>query len=165
MVDYYVTGSNAQIKEAGRLLREQHALKVRRRQMTNFEKVREFHTVFEADINKPVIAGDEAYKALCDLRCKLIDEEYLEEFKPAAEAGDIVEMADALTDILYVVYGAGVAFGIPLDECFAEVHRSNMSKAGPDGRPMRREDGKILKGPNYFRPNLSAILRAAGKLP
>ncbi len=158
MVDYYVPGSNAQIKEAGRVLRLAHAEKRKRRQMTNFEKVREFHTVFEADINKPVIAGNDDYKALCDLRCKLIDEEYLEEFKPAMEAGDIVEMADALTDILYVVYGAGVAFGIPLDECFAEVHRSNMSKAGPDGRPMRREDGKILKGPNYSPPDLESVV-------
>jgi predicted HAD superfamily Cof-like phosphohydrolase len=132
--------------------------------VTNFDKVREFHETFGADINKPVKAGDEAYKALCELRCALIDEEYHEELQPAMEAGDIVEMADALADILYVTYGCAVAFGIPIDECFAEVHRSNMSKTGPDGKALRREDGKILKGPNYFRPNLAAILRKYGKI-
>lgn len=130
--------------------------------MSNFERVKEFHTTFEADINKPVIAGDSAYKALCKLREALIREEFDDELVPAMEAGNIVEIADALADILYVTYGAAVAFGIPIDECFAEVHRSNMSKAGPDGKPMRREDGKILKGPNYFRPNLKAILQKHG---
>ena len=82
-------------------------------------------------------------------------------FGKVIEGMDIVEIADALTDILYVVYGAGHAFGIDLDECYAEVHRSNMSKLGEDGKPIYREDGKVLKGPNYFHPNLKDILDGA----
>jgi len=113
-------------------------------------------------MNKPVIKGDKAYKALCKLREALIREEFEEELVPAMKDGNIVEIADALSDILYVTYGAAVAFGIPIDECFAEVHRSNMSKTGPDGKALRREDGKILKGPNYFRPNLARILQQHG---
>lgn len=91
------------------------------------------------------------------LRYDLIDEE-LEELKMAFDNDDIVEIADALTDLLYVVYGAGHAFGIDLDECFLEVHESNMSKLGEGGRPIYREDGKVLKGPDYFPPNLKEIL-------
>jgi len=91
------------------------------------------------------------------LRYDLIDEE-LEELKMAFDNDDIIEVADALTDLLYVVYGAGHAFGIDLDECFLEVHESNMSKLGEDGRPIYREDGKVLKGSDYFPPNLKEIL-------
>ena len=92
-----------------------------------------------------------------DLRIDLIQEE-LDELALGIDNNDIVEVADALTDLLYVVYGAGHAFGIDLDECFTEVHESNMSKLGEDGRPIYREDGKVLKGPNYFVPNLEEIL-------
>ena len=91
------------------------------------------------------------------LRIELIEEE-LDELKEAIEAKNIVAVADALTDILYVTYGAGHAFGLDLDRCFAEVQRSNMSKLGADGKPIYREDGKVLKGPNYSEPNLYEIL-------
>ena len=96
-------------------------------------------------------------KSIQDLRVDLIAEE-LEELELAITNTDIVEMADALTDLLYVVYGAGHAFGIDLDECFLEVHSSNMSKLGEDGKPIYREDGKVLKGPDYFPPDLKEIL-------
>ena len=92
-----------------------------------------------------------------ELRYELIREE-LEELRDALDKNDLVEVADALTDILYVVYGAGHAFGIDLDACYREVHRSNMSKLGADGKPLRREDGKVLKGPNYSPPDLSKII-------
>lgn len=92
-----------------------------------------------------------------DLRVDLIAEE-LEELELALSNNDIIEAADALTDLLYVIYGAGHAFGIDLDECFHEVHESNMSKLGEDGRPIYREDGKVLKGPGYFPPNLEEIV-------
>jgi predicted HAD superfamily Cof-like phosphohydrolase len=91
------------------------------------------------------------------LRIELIEEE-LDELKEAIEAKNIVAVADALTDILYVTYGAGHAFGLDLDRCFAEVQRSNMSKLGADGKPIYREDGKVLKGPDYSEPNLYEIL-------
>ena len=97
---------------------------------------------------------------LAKLRLELIREE-VEELNVGIEGMDIVEIADALTDILYVVYGAGHAFGIDLDECYQEVHRSNMSKLGADGKPIYREDGKILKGPDYFHPNLTSLLKGA----
>lgn len=94
-----------------------------------------------------------------ELRLELIAEE-LDELSDAVADRNMVDIADALTDLLYVVYGAGHTFGIDLDECFQEVHRSNMSKLGPDGRPIKREDGKILKGPKYFHPDLEGILGA-----
>jgi len=92
-----------------------------------------------------------------ELRLELIREEY-EELEEAIENRDLIEVADALTDLLYVIYGAGHAFGIDLDECYLEVHRSNMSKLGDDGRPLKREDGKVIKGPNFFEPDLKPIL-------
>ena len=92
-----------------------------------------------------------------ELRLELIREEY-EELEEAIENRDLVEVADALTDLLYVVYGAGHTFGLDLDDCFDEVHASNMSKLGNDGRPLKREDGKVLKGPNFFEPDLKSIL-------
>ena len=94
-----------------------------------------------------------------ELRLELIAEE-LDELSDAVADRNMVDIADALTDLLYVIYGAGHTFGIDLDECFQEVHRSNMSKLGPDGRPIKREDGKILKGPKYFHPDLEGILGA-----
>ena len=92
-----------------------------------------------------------------ELRLDLIQEE-VQELSVAIDNDDIVEIADALTDILYVVYGAGHAYGIDLDECFNEVHSSNMSKLGEGGKPIYREDGKVLKGPNYFPPDLEGVL-------
>jgi predicted HAD superfamily Cof-like phosphohydrolase len=136
---------------------DRERLQVSTRFVTNFGKVREFHETFNVpNAPKPTLST----KEIQDLRVELIDEEF-KELKDALEAGDIVEVADALTDILYVVYGAGLAFGIPLDECFEEVQRSNMSKLGEDGKPIYREDGKVLKGPNYFRPNLKRIIDEA----
>lgn len=122
--------------------------------MTNFESVRKFHTAFGQPVNDtPRIPADER----CDLRIELIDEEF-KELKDAITAKDIVGIADALTDILYVTYGAGLEFGVDLDACFAEVQRSNMSKLGEDGKPIYREDGKVLKGPSYSPPDLKAVL-------
>ena len=92
-----------------------------------------------------------------ELRISLINEE-LEELKKAIEDNDILEVADALTDILYVAYGAGHAFGIDLDKCFNEVQESNMSKLGSDWKPIYNESGKVMKGPNYFKPDLSKFL-------
>ena len=93
-----------------------------------------------------------------DLRYNLIKEE-LEEFKEAIDKKDLLEVADALTDLLYVTYGAGHAFGINLDDCFNEVQNSNMSKLGTDGKPIYNEAGKVMKGPNYFKPDLSKFVK------
>ena len=124
---------------------------------TNFELAGDFMNAFGQEVlTEPTCPSPE----LAKLRLELIREE-VEELNVGIEGMDIVEIADALTDILYVVYGAGHAFGIDLDECYAEVHRSNMSKLGEDGKPIYREDGKVLKGPNYFHPNLKDILDGA----
>lgn len=121
---------------------------------TNFEKVENFMRAFGQDVKtQPELAEFNT----AELRFELITEE-VEELATAIDNDDIVEIADALTDILYVVYGAGHAYGIDLDECFSEVHRSNMSKLGEDGKPLYREDGKVLKGPEYFPPNLEDII-------
>ena len=93
-----------------------------------------------------------------NLRISLINEE-LEEFKEAIKNNDLKEAVDALTDILYVTYGAGHAFGVNLDQCFDEVQKSNMSKLGKDGKPIYNEEGKVMKGPNYFKPNLSKFVK------
>jgi len=95
---------------------------------------------------------------IVQLRCELIKEE-LEELNEAIKNRDIKEVADALTDILYVTYGAGHAFGIDLDNCFKEVQQSNMSKLGSDGKPIYNEQGKVLKGPSYFKPDLNKFLK------
>lgn len=121
---------------------------------SNFEKVGDFMEAFGQKVELEPTWPDFSTR---ELRLELISEEF-SELCQAVEDRDMVEIADALTDILYVVYGAGHAFGIDLDECFSEVHRSNMSKLGDDGRPLHREDGKVMKGPNYFEPNLAAIL-------
>ena len=97
-------------------------------------------------------------KKTIQLRCDLIKEE-LEEFNQAIKDRDLKEVADALTDILYVTYGAGHAFGVDLDKCFDEVQRSNMSKLGEDGKPIYNENGKVMKGPNYFKPDLKKFLK------
>jgi predicted HAD superfamily Cof-like phosphohydrolase len=122
---------------------------------TNFEKVGEFMTVFGQEVHgRPTWPSAK----IVELRDKLIAEEF-KEYREGVDNKDLVEIADALTDLLYVVYGAGHAFGINLDLTFKEVHDSNMSKLGPDGRPMYREDGKIMKGPNFFEPDLSIIYK------
>lgn len=124
---------------------------------TNFELAGDFMSAFGQEVlTEPTLPEQN----LAKLRLELIREE-VEELNVGIEGMDIVEIADALTDILYVVYGAGHAFGIDLDECYQEVHRSNMSKLGADGKPIYREDGKILKGPDYFHPNLKDILDGA----
>ena len=122
--------------------------------MTNFEKVGLFMTIFGQEVKKTPSLGSDKIK---NLRISLIKEE-LEELVNAIKENNIVETADALTDILYVTYGAGHAFGINLDKCFEEVQASNMSKLGEDNKPIYNEFGKVLKGPNYFKPNLKKIL-------
>ena len=122
--------------------------------MTNFEKVGIFMKTFGQDIKKKAELGD---KKLNQLRIGLIIEE-LDELKNAIKENNILEVADALTDILYVTYGAGHSFGINLDKCFDEVQKSNMSKLGGDGKPIYNEAGKVMKGPKYFKPNLSKFL-------
>ena len=118
--------------------------------MTNFESVRKFMETFGQEIKKKAEFPPEK---ITSLRYDLIKEE-LEELSTAIEKKDIKEVADALTDILYVTYGAGHAFGINLDKCFQEVQNSNMSKLGLDGKPIYNDKGKVMKGPNYFKPNL-----------
>ena len=122
--------------------------------MTNFEKVGLFMKTFGQEVkNRPSLSSEK----INNLRISLIEEE-LKELKDALFNKDIKEVADALTDILYVTYGAGHAFGINLDDCFGEVQRSNMSKLGNDGKPIYNEHGKVMKCPNYFKPDLKKIL-------
>ena len=122
--------------------------------MTNFEKVRLFMTTFGQEVKKK--SGLSTDK-INNLRINLIEEELIE-LKDAVRKKDIKEVADALTDILYVTYGAGHAFGINLDNCFEEVQKSNMSKLGEDGKPIYNELGKVMKGPKYFKPNLMKFI-------
>ena len=122
--------------------------------MTNFEKVGFFMETFGQEVKtKPSLSSEK----INSLRLSLINEE-LDELKKAMLEKNILEVADALTDILYVTYGAGHAFGINLDKCFNEVQESNMSKLGSDGKPIYNESGKVMKGPNYFKPDLSKFL-------
>ena len=122
--------------------------------MTNFESVRKFMETFGQEIKEKASFPD---NKITTLRYELIKEE-LNELKEAIEKKDIKEVADALTDILYVTYGAGHSFGINLDKCFVEVQNSNMSKLGSDGKPIFNDKGKVLKGPNYFKPNLTKFV-------
>jgi len=123
--------------------------------MTNFEKVSNFMKTFGQEVKtKPSLSNDK----INNLRLILIKEE-LDELTNAIKKKDLVEVADALTDILYVTYGAGHAFGINLDRCFDEVQRSNMSKLGEDNKPIYNENGKVMKGPNYFKPDLSKFIK------
>ena len=122
--------------------------------MSNFKKVKTFMETFGQEVKtKPSFSADK----INSLRYDLIKEE-LEERKVAMENKDLLEVADALTDILYVTYGAGHAFGIDLDQCFDEVQNSNMSKLDKDGKPIYNEAGKVMKGPNYFKPDLSKFV-------
>ena len=122
--------------------------------MTNFEKVGIFMTTFGQEVKKKTSLSSDKIN---NLRINLIEEE-LNEFKEAISKKNLKEIADALTDILYVTYGAGHAFGINLDHCFDEVQKSNMSKLGDDGKPIYNESGKVMKGPNYFKPNIKKII-------
>ena len=122
--------------------------------MTNFDKVGIFMKTFGQEVkNQPAFSSEK----INNLRYDLIKEE-LAELKDAMEKKDLLEVADALTDILYVTYGAGHAFGINLDKCFEEVQNSNMSKLDQNGKPIYNESGKVMKGPNFFKPDLSKFV-------
>ena len=123
--------------------------------MSNFNKVKTFMKTFGQEVKtKPSFSTDK----INSLRYDLIKEE-LEELKIAMENKDLLEVADALTDILYVTYGAGHAFGINLDKCFQEVQDSNMSKLDENGNPIYNNSGKVMKGPNYFKPDLTKFVK------
>ena len=122
--------------------------------MSNFNKVKTFMNTYGQEVkNTPEFPDSK----IVQLRIDLIQEE-LNELKEAINNNDIIEVADALTDILYVTYGAGHSFGVDLDSCFNEVQNSNMSKLGDDGKPIYNESGKVMKGPNYFKPNIKKII-------
>ena len=122
--------------------------------MSNFQSVKKFMQTFGQEVkNKAEFPEEKIVK----LRLNLIQEE-LDEFREAVKIKDIKEVADALTDILYVTYGAGHAFGIDLDSCFQEVQNSNMSKLGEDGKPIYNDQGKVMKGPKYFKPDLDKYI-------
>ena len=123
--------------------------------MTNFEKVGLFMKTFNQDVK---VSASLSSEKINSLRISLINEE-LEELKQAISEKNLNEVADALTDILYVTYGAGHAFGINLDKCFEEVQKSNMSKLGKDGKPIYNEFVKVMKGPDYFKPDLSKFIK------
>ena len=122
--------------------------------MSNFEKVKTFMTTYGQEVRESASFPDEN---IIKLRLKLIKEE-LEELEQALNDKNLLEVADALTDILYVTYGAGHSFGINLDACFKEVQRSNMSKLDEDGKPIYNEYGKVMKGPNFSKPNLKQFI-------
>ena len=122
--------------------------------MTNFESVKKFMQTFGQEVRTNASFPNDK---IVSLRLDLIREELLE-LEESIEKKDIKEVADALTDILYVTYGAGHAFGVNLDKCFEEVQNSNMSKLGPDGKPIYNEQGKVMKGPDYFKPNLNKFV-------
>ena len=123
--------------------------------MTNFDKVGVFMKTFGQEVkNEPSLSDNK----INELRVSLIQEE-LDELKEAMQNKDLLEVADALTDLLYVTYGAGHAFGINLDKCFDEVQNSNMSKLDENGKPIYNEFGKVMKGPNYFKPNLKKFIK------
>ncbi len=122
--------------------------------MTNFKSVKKFMETFGQEIKEKACFPDDK---ITSLRYELIKEE-LDEFKEAIDKRDIKEVADALTDILYVTYGAGHAFGIDLDKCFEEVQNSNMSKLDSNGKPIYNSNGKVMKGPNYFKPDLTKFV-------
>ena len=122
--------------------------------MSNFNKVKTFMNTYGQEVKERATFPE---NKIVQLRIDLIEEE-LNELKEAVKNNDIVEVADALTDILYVTYGAGHSFGVDLDKCFDEVQRSNMSKLGVDGKPIYNESGKVMKGPDYFAPDLKKII-------
>ena len=121
---------------------------------SNHNKVKEFHETYGAYISSESKLPDTPIR---ELRKSLLQEEF-DEYTKAEEENDLVEIADALGDMMYIIYGTAISYGIPLDDIFHEIHSSNMSKLGEDGKPIRREDGKILKSSNYFPPNIKEIL-------
>ena len=123
--------------------------------MTNFTDVKKFMETFGQEVKTKAEFPSEK---IVKLRYELIREE-LDEFEEAIKTKNLKEVADSLTDILYVTYGAGIAFGLDLDKCFIEVHRSNMSKLGEDGKPIYNESGKVMKGPKYFEPDLKKFIK------
>ena len=124
--------------------------------MSNFDDVKTFMQTFGQEVK---IKAEFPEEKIVKLRYHLIEEE-LSELQNAIKTKDLKEIADALTDILYVTYGAGHAYGIDLDKCFSEVQRSNMSKLGEDGKPIYNENGKVMKGPKYFEPNFKKLVLA-----
>lgn len=122
--------------------------------MSQFEMVREFHHTYECNISGHAMLPDNQER---NLRISLLREEF-EEYLEAEKSNNIVEIADALADMLYIINGTCVSYGIPIEEIFEEVHASNMSKLDENGNVIRREDGKVLKGPKYFKPNISGII-------
>lgn len=122
--------------------------------MTQYHKVKQFHEIYDCNIGDHAAFPNDDER---DLRKRLLKEEF-DEYIKAEEDNDLVEVADALGDMLYIIYGTAVSYGIPINEVFEEIHNSNLSKLGEDGLPIRRDDGKVLKGPNYFRPNIKNIL-------
>lgn len=122
---------------------------------SNHNKVKEFHETYGAYISEESKLPDPSIR---ELRKALLQEEF-DEYMKAEEDNDLVEIADALGDMMYIIYGTAISYGIPLDDIFNEIHASNMSKLGEDGKPIRREDGKILKGPKFFRPDIAKFLK------
>ena len=122
--------------------------------MSNFDDVKKFMETYGQEVKRTASFPEDK---IIKLRIDLIKEE-LKEFQEAINNKDLLEIADALTDILYVTYGAGHSFGIDLDKCFAEVQRSNMSKLGENGKPIYNKHGKVMKGPNYLKPNLKQFI-------
>lgn len=122
--------------------------------MSHFDMVREFHRTYECNISEHCTLPDNQER---NLRISLLREEF-EEYLEAEKGNNIVEIADALADMLYIINGTCVSYGIPIEEIFQEVHSSNMSKLDENGNVIRRSDGKVLKGPNYFKPNISGII-------
>lgn len=124
--------------------------------MNKKEMVHRFHEIYDCHINaKPGFPSDE----IRELRKNLLEEEWTE-YTDAEAANDYVEVCDALGDMLYIIYGTCVSYGIPINEIFQEIHNSNLSKLDENGKPIRREDGKILKGPNFFRPDIAKIVES-----
>lgn len=121
---------------------------------TQYHKVKQFHEIYDCNIGVQAAFPNDAER---DLRKKLLQEEF-EEYLKAEADNNLVEVADALGDMLYIIYGTAVSYGIPINEIFDEIHNSNLSKLDENGLPIRREDGKILKGPNYFKPDISSII-------
>lgn len=131
--------------------------------MTQYHKVKTFHKIYDCHIGNSASFPKDDER---ELRKNLLREEF-EEYLAAEADDNLVEVADALGDMLYIIYGTAVSYGLPINEIFDEIHNSNLSKLDENGVPIRRADGKILKGPNYFRPNISAIIsesRKAGDL-
>jgi predicted HAD superfamily Cof-like phosphohydrolase len=125
-----------------------------RKAMTQYHKVKKFHEIYECNIGDEAAFPSDTER---DLRKKLLQEEF-EEYITAEADNNLVEVADALGDMLYIIYGTAVSYGLPINDIFDEIHNSNLSKLDENGLPIRREDGKIMKGPNYFKPDISSII-------